>query len=495
MSKIVWNINQYNWEQDTPYLWPQWCFNSSLWVDIRKEPPFIKLSPALQLEHTFDSKVCFQKNLEDFWLSWMLYCLENGKIYLNWTLKQTINSWTNAWNKIIGVWYMQNSWWTSYLYYFSNLEYNEGKMYRSPDDLSWIWNTAFRNFEVWWVGLVNDLIPVISESDRLIIWVRDRIFEFDELEPATLTTKLTLQKGEEVIYISEYQNYYRIYVSIWTETTWSFSNGRIYEWDWQSKEEWDYIENWKNLPFQWVVNEGAYDKVITGQNNSYTDLYRNPWKQIIRVNLEWLSSTSDKWKRNFSKYITTRNEINYISWQNKEWIYCIFTLWQYFPWFSESLVWEYYIDNTSDYFLFHTHTHEKSYFSRTDNKIYSALNTNLNIVYNATWYIYTKKWIWNGIHTKKSVDYMYVWYKLSTGTSISIYADSGSWEKLLKTIAITTETPITQKGIRIEANEFQSVDLWDFYELQLKIVLNTTNTANTPAIWPILLFCNDEYNK
>lgn len=496
MSKIVWEINQFNWEQDTPYLWSAGCFWSSLWVDIRKEPPFIKLSTELKLEWTFDADITYMKDLQDFWLTWVVVCLTNWKIYLDWTLKHTIvsTSLTTS-KKVIWIWYMWNVSWSEYLYYFTDLAYNTWSIHRSDIAITTATFTEdFRDYNTWWNWLNNDEIHIISEEDRMIIWVRDRVFQFDELEPTTLTTLLEFTKWEEIIWITEYDNNYRVYVSL-KSWTW-FGSWKVYYWDWVSSNI-DRVEFWNNLPFQWVVNNWAYDFIITWISNFYTDLYRNPWKQAIRVNLEWESSTSSTWKRNFSKYITVRWDILYISWKNKEWINCIYSLGSYFPWFTDSLVAEYYIPSWTNAFLFHTHWQEKSYFACTDDKVYSTWFSNdfsvLKYVPSAT--IITKKWTWNWIHTLKSIDYMYIGYKLETWTSILIYADKWTWYKLLKTIAITTETPITQKWIRIEANEFQSLDLWDFYELELKFVLATTDTTKSPALWPVLLFCNDNYNK
>jgi hypothetical protein len=86
---------------------------------------------------------------------------------------------------------------------------------------------------------------------------------------------------------------------------------------------------------------------------------------------------------------------------------------------------------------------------------------------------------------------MYVWYKLVSNTSIKVYASN--WNGTFKLLKEITDT--TQKWIRIEANEFASLDLWDFYELEFKFQLLTTDTSKTPALWRSLVFCNDNYNK
>lgn len=491
MSKIVWNINQFTTEQDTPYLWVAWWFDTSLWCDIRKEPPFVKLSTEMKLERTFDDDITFMQNLEDFWLTGILVCLENWKVYLDWVLKHTFNTWTSAFNKIIWVWYMWdvNSTDTWYLYYFSNLSFNEWKIHRSTENL-WTFVDSHRTFYTSGYNITQDIIPTISEPDRIIFGARDTVFEIDNLE--VLTTLITFNKWEEVVWMSEFQNNYKIYNSvIW----WSwFISWYQYTWDWFSND-WEYRIVYNKLPFQWIVNDRWYDYVITGHSNFYTDLYKIWWSvwEPIRVNLEGAT-----WKRNFSKYISMRWEIIYISGKNKLDQYCIYTLGSYYPWFQDWLVWEYYINGSNNAFTNHCHWQTKSYFATANDKVYSVdFSNDLSVSNYVTQFtVITKKWVWNWIHTKKSIDYMYIGYKLEVWTSILVYASNWNWTyKLLKTIAITTETPITQKWIVIPANEFQSLDLWDFYELDFKFIWVTTDAKKTPALWECLVFCNDDYNK
>lgn len=483
MSKIVWNINQFNGEQDTPYLWPAGCFSSSLGVDIRKEPPFIQLSAKMEELWTFDDNITLIKNLWDFWLDGILVCLDNGKVYLDWVLKTTISTGTANFDEIIGVWYIADVSWTDRLYYVSNLSFNTGKIHRSNDDLS-SFDVSYKEFNTWGNGLLNDSVSILSESDRILIGVRDRVFELDSLED--ITTKIQLNKWEEIVKLTEFQNQYRIYSSILSGST--FVSWKQYNWDWLNVTI-NYNINWNNLPLQDVVNDWAYDYAITGQSQFYSDLYRITWSQKspIRVNLEWST-----WKRNFNNKISARSDMLYISGKNKEDSDCIYSVGNYYPWFPVSLVWEYYTD-WNNRFLWHAHTESTSYFACTDDKVYSVTHSNdfVNNDYVSTAYITTKRWVWNGIHTLKSIDYMWVWYKLESGTNIEIYASDwdGTYNKLLKTISDTTK-----KWVRIEANEFASVDLWDFYELELKVILTTTNPSNTPKIWPMLVFCNDNYN-
>lgn len=485
MSKIVWDINAYNWEQDSQYLWQQGAFNSSLWVDVRKEPPFVKLSSKMTEEWTFDDEILYMVNLEDFWLTWILTCLKNWKIYLNWTLKHTLSDWTNAYNRII--WVSYNVAINPYLYYFTQTSSWSYKIYKSDTSVTawsfttlWTYTTRTWNTQIYY--------PTISENERIIAWVWNKIIEIDNAD--VVTTLIEFSSNEHIVKITDFQNSYRVYTTIIADTL--KSTWKQYLWDWVS-DTYEYLINWNNQPIQAVTQNGAYDYAITGFTQYYSDLYKVSWSQksLALVNLE---ESSISWKKRlFYPYISTRTDIIYMSWENKEWINCIYSLWNYYPWFANATVAEYAKTTTddSDAFTFHSHTNNKSYFANTNKKVYSISYTNPTTYFN-NWYVVTKRWTWSWLHTIKSIDYMYVWYKLdSSATSIKVYASN--WNGTFKLLKEITDT--SKKWIRIEANEFKSLDLWDFYELELKFELITTDTSKTPALWRVLVFCNEDYNK
>ena len=487
MWKLAWDINWLNWEQDTPYLWPAWWFQSAVWVDIRKEPPFIKLSSEMTLLWTFDDNIICQKNLEDFGLDWTIVCLDNGKIYLDWDqpwdLKTTLVSWNAHENKIRAIWYL-NVWGTDYLYYFTETSNWSWKMHRSDTALT-SFSINHKSFVVNGWNVITEY-PIIQEAARFVIWINNTIFEVDNITE-DLTEKLEFSDYEKVVWMTVFQNNYRIYSSVWESP---FTHWIQYFWDWVSLE-YDYKISWNNLPFLWVVSDWAYDYVVAWFSWLYSKLFKVAWsqKQEIKANVEWWWTGS----RSFSGYISIRKWIVYISWINKEWNRCVYTLWTYYPWFSESLVWEYTLSSTPDSagMLFHTHNPATSYFAKSDDKVYSISYNNPPDDYILDWYVTTKKRVWTSIYTLKSIDYMYVWYKLESDTSITIKASNWNWTFL--TLATITDT--TKKWIRIEANEFQAIDLWDFYELELKFILTTTDSSKTPALWRTTVFCHDNYNK
>lgn len=75
---------------------------------------------------------------------------------------------------------------------------------------------------------------------------------------------------------------------------------------------------------------------------------------------------------------------------------------------------------------------------------------------------------------------MKIGYKLQTGTSMAIYLRTSlgaSW-KLVKTI--DNATYVTKKGLTVFAPNITSISLGNFYELQMKVVLNGS-TYFTPS--------------
>lgn len=482
MGKIAWDINAWNGEQDNDYIWPAWCFVSGIWVDIRKNPPFLKASARMEEEFTYDDDICLQKNLEEIWLSWNLVCLDNGKVYIDDTLKFTISTGTSAWNRVLWLGYISDVSWTPYIYLISDTSSWTGKIHKCPTNLS-THTASYITYETSW-SVILDKIPVINETTRFVFWVNNKVFEMDNQE--VITQYLEFPDNEEVSAITEFQNFYKVYSNIVSSSPVSWIRRG---WDWTSYEV-DYKIHWKNTPILDAVNNEAFDYVVAWYNKNYSDLYivAGSQSQPKRVNPEWKLN----WRK-FWPYISIRLGIIYISWERNgiKWIY---TFWSYQPWFPESLVLEFVptMTNTND-FLHHTHTETKSYFSCADNKIYSVSYNTPPDNYVNNCIVETKYWTWNKLFTQKSLDYMYVGYYLPNANySINVYARKGTWSYKL----LTTITDHTKEWVMISAIEFKSIDLWDFYKLQLKFELIWPEDQTDSAwVWPVTLFCNDNYNR
>lgn len=483
MSQLVRNINQWNGEQDTEYIWPAWCYDTWIWIDNRRNPPFIKSSPAMVEEYTYWDSICLHKNLEDFWLSGQLVCLDDWRVYVWSTLKFTINTWTSAWNRVLWVGYISDVSWTSYLYFISDTSIGTGKIHRVPTTIA-SHTASYLTYTTEW-SVILDKIPVINETTRFIFWVNNKVFEVDNQE--VITNYITFPNNQEMVAITEFQNRYTLYYN-----TISTSPIHWYQayWDWFSYEiEWNpIIRYW--YPTLAVVNAWAYDYAISWFNENYSDLYLvagSQW-QPIAINPEAKLNS-----RKFYPYISIRAWMVYISWE-KLWVKWVYTYGDYHIWFPKSLTMEFVESVTwTNTFLHHTHTSTKSYFSTDDDRVLSISYNDPPANYVNNTLVYSKYYIWNWLHTLKSIDYMYVWYQLpSASYSIKIYARKDTWSfKLLSTI-----TDHTKEWLLIEASEFSGVDLWDFYKLQFKFELIwPTNPTNTPKIWIVQVFMNDNYNK
>ena len=457
MTKIVWRLTDFTWwESDTPRKWPANSFQYAEWLDIRKHPWEIRLSWALtDTWWTFADDICFMEDIEKYWGSWVVVATEDWKIYLDWVEQYTINTWTTVWNQIIGMAYMNISW-TDYLYFITRASSWTAQIHRVTIDFNPA-NWSISHLTINTTSWNFDKAPTISEATRIIFALWGKVFDIDIAE--TLTTKLEFSENDYIVAMTEFQNQYRIYSNIEDLDTYQ------YFWDWTS-EDFDYKVKWKHLPIRAIENDWGYDYWITWFNQYYSDLYQiaGSQRQELRVNLE--ASTN---ARELNEHISSREWIFYISWA-RNWTYWVYTYGNYFPWYSQSLVLEH-PHPTDDRILWHTHIASESYFAAADNKVYVLNHNNPSSNLNTTWYIESlvwNGWAWNQF-IKKSIDYAYVWFDDATWTeSINIYARANGWAyKLLKTISNNSE-----QWVRIDKTEFQSIWLWDFFDLEYKIVLN-----------------------
>ena len=473
MSKIVWNLNNFTgWEADNARQWPQGSFRYWEWVDVRRQPWEVSLSKALvDTTWTFTDTILYIDNIDKYGWSWIVVACNDWKVYLNWTLKQTISTWTNAHNRIIGMAYMNVSW-ADYLYYITQTSSWGWEIHRSTMDLAtWsIWHISFTANS--WAWNTTGKAPTVSEATRFIFGIWWRVFNVDNAE--VLTTKLTLSAIEDVLWITVFQNQYRVYTNQENELT------NQYFWDWTSTD-YNYKTEWVGIPLQAVVNDWWYDYTIAWDTLS-SDFYQIAWtqRQEIRVN-------NIDWARAFDKHISTRQWLMYLSWSltRVPWIpiYWVYVYGSFYPWYPKAMILEHPI--SSNNILWHTHIAQSSYFACQDDKVYKvgyATNT-----YNTTWYIQTLKydwWTWNA-YIKKQIDYAYIGFdNLNASRTIKIYAIKNGWtpasEVLLKTL---DGTHFGLNWVRIDRTEFQALWLWDFFDLEYRIVLTWTTSSSPVFRW------------
>lgn len=469
MANIVWRWNNHTWwEADNARQWPPASFQFAKWVDVRRQPWEVTLWNSLvDTWWTVTDSILFIDNLDQYWWSGIVYCCNDWKVYLDWVLKQTINTWTSAHNRIIWMAYMNVSW-TDYLYFISKTSSWGWEIHRATLNLAtWnIWHISYTANS--WAWNITDKAPTISEAARFIFGVWWRVFEVDNAE--TLTTKLTLPNIEDVLWITVFQNQYKVYTNTQNEHTVQYS------WD-GSSTAFDYKTDWQWTPLQDVVNDGWYDYVIAWDNIS-SDLYRVAWTQReeLRINEIW-------WARLFNNHISIRQWLVYISWRTDLWtswsdVFWIYVYGNFYPWYWKALVMDYPL--SSDAMLWHTHTAQISYFACNDDKVYKINNSSETL--HTSWVITSLKydwWPWNA-YQKKYIDYAYIWFdNVSATKTLKIYAKKDwawdLWYKLLKTIDWDYSTV---NWLVLSKEEFASLDLWDFYDLEVKVEFVWTTSSS-----------------
>lgn len=457
------------WEGDDIYRWPTNSFYSWENIEVRKNLSWVQLISVLEdTWWIFDDDICYMKNLEEFWLSWIVVCLENWKIFLDWVLKTTLNTWTVSHNRVAWI-YAMNVAWTDYIYYITNTSFWSWEIHRSTSNLS--------AFDVGYKTYTTDNQTASAPCFILKSWLwflfakEDKIYEVDITE--TVTQMFEVSPKEVIKWFTEFQNNFRIYTTLW-------NNWLQYIWNWLDELA-DYRQVWENQPVLWVVNNGAYDYAVLWFSESYSDLYLISWtqKQELRVNLE--TSTLS---RVLDWYLSIREDIIYISWwktweSNNYWIY---TYWNYYPWTPKSLVQSYSL--STNRFTFHSHSIATSYFANVDNKVYK-INHNNPPTFATSWYVVSQVYEWNQWEEKTFIK-MEVAFKLETWTYFKIYIRKDIWDTWKDLKTVDNATYGSKRKVKIFKNEFSNLT-WNFNSLQIKLEL-FWSSDKTPIIKRVTTF-------
>jgi len=318
----IWQINGFDWgESDDLIKWPANSFFAWENIDVRTNLSATKLSPKLEDSWwVFDDNISFMTNLETLWVSWwgIVVCLENGKIYLDGTLKTTLATWTAAHDKVKWIGVNIDTGWTQYVYYISKTSSWSWEIHRSTTDLA-TFNVWYKSYTVtsWAVSFVW----TINDSWLLYIAVKNKILLMDDTE--VVQDFLILPAQEEVKWFTQFQGNFKVYTN-------AQQTGVQYVWDW-STEAPSYRQEWINQPILWVVNDWAFDYAVLWFNENYSDLYliSGTQRQELRVNLETAA-----YSRILNWFLSIREGIVYISW-GKTWQSTnegIYTYGNYYPW-------------------------------------------------------------------------------------------------------------------------------------------------------------------
>ena len=475
------------WESDDIYKWPNDSFYQGENIDVRKNLSWVQLSAWLvDTWRSISWTITYMENLENFWLSWILICTDTWNIYLNWTLKFTLATWTTAWNRVYWVWSLFIAW-TQYLYFISWDSSGAWKIHKVNTNITL--NTASHRAYTCSSWSNQKVIVLQRDAFRFLFWKSNNIIEIEDTE--IVTDRLKLPSNEFIIWFTEFQSNYKIYSNVWTVWMHTF---RAY---WEKDPS--YRQQLKNQPILWVVNDWAYDYAILWYSLNYSDLYLISWtqKQELRVNLEASENS-----RVLSWDLSIREWIVYISWwlsweSNKYWVY---TYGNYYPWTPKSLVQEYWI-NWTQQFTYHCHTINISYYACNDWKVYKSDCNNPPANWYATsWYVVSKLYEGN-LWEEKVIKKIKIWFELETATSFKIYLRKNIWDTFLlaKTVdSIWTNNYDWKKSLIIYENEIKSLWLWIFNTIQVKIELfrwTSWYKTKKPVVKRITLFMDTVNDK
>ena len=454
------------WEADDKSSWPANSFYTAKNVEIRKDLWCTYLSSWLvDTWRIFDDNISCMVNLETLWVSWgwIIVCLENGKVYKDWVLKETITS-SLANKEVIWIW-VAYRWDVQYIYYISKTYLWTWLIHRSDTDCT-NFSIGYRDFTSS-VSEVSDISYVINDWGLMYFTSNNYVFSLDTVD--IVKQRLELPENEEIVWLTRYQNKYRVYAN--ASNLWI-----LYLWDWYDEFA-DDRQTWENQPILWVVNDWAYDYAVLWFNKFYSDLYLISWiqKQKLRVNLK---SNNDARKLNW--FLSIRQWIIYI-WGGRWNDFWLFTYGNYYPWTPKGLVMS---NSTEEEVAFHVHSNTKSYISTVDDKVYTIDHNNPPTNFSVSWEIetLTYEWIsWEELQLTKVL----VWYELNTSDIINIYYRTefgGTWV-LLKSI-----TDKTKKRVQISPQEIIQKNMENFTEIMFKIELIMWVTNESPKIKRLTAF-------
>ena len=456
------------WESDDFTKWPKDSYYSWENISIRKDLWWVTLSPSLiDTGWSISWDITFMDNLEARWINnwWVLVCTSTWNVYLDWVLKQTISTWTSAWNKIIWIWIMFVSW-VQYIYYVTQTNWWSGQIHRSTTDLA-TFTISHRSYTTSSYNRTRAFVIEYWAWIYFATWNKVIFVDLNEI----VSDKLTLVYNEEIVWFTEFQNNFKVYSNL--ENTWI-----QYIWDWVSLLP-DYRQKFKNQRILWIENNGAYDYAVLWYNENYAKLwYFAGWQfQLLRKNIEANNNS-----RILNGYMSIREWMLYISgwksWESSN--YWIYTYWDYLPWTAKSLIQEY--SWTIYSFTFHCHKATLSYFATTQNKIYSISHNNPPSLYASSWYIVTEfyKWQW---WEEMKYNKILVWFKLNTWW-IKVYCRTDIDDSFVLIYYMDNSNTGIKKWINIVKTQFNVLNIKNFTEIQFKIeLLAWTSNTLSPKVW------------
>jgi len=483
----IFDIQWFDWgEADDIYKWPANSFYAWENIEVRKDLSWIQLSSVItDTWYTFDAWISYMIHSGELWglNIWLITCLTNGKIYLGWTLKYTLNTWTSAWDRItwIGINFIS---WVQYYYMITESSSGTVKIHKFNSSLVYQSTLASTiTVQTWTLKRAF----TISSTWNLYIALMNKVYVIDSWE--VLEEQLELPSEEYISWFTEFQDTFKIYTN-------KQNIGVQYVWDWVNTTI-RYRQEWVNLNIMSVTNDWAYDYALLWFNSESASLYKIAWtqKQEFRVNLDDNANARILWAGYYgtwAQFITNRQWIIYISGKTKESAnYWVFTYGNYYPWASLSLTQSY--TWTTKEFLYTAHSTLLSYIADDDNsapKVYKVSHENPPAFWYADWYVTTEMYQWISWEDKELVK-IKIWFRLETGSSFNVYWRTSIWDSWTLIKEVDNATYGDEKRILIAWDEILSSAFGTFNEIQFKISLIAgTSDDYTPIITRFTAYMN-----
>lgn len=487
----VWNWGWFNWwEWDGFYNWPANSYRAGknieskqiengLFICNKLVDTWFTYQWDIRAVNPFENR-CFSTRDGSTW-----------RIYKDWVLKFNMATWTTAWDTIQGFWRMnRNSDSITYSYWFSSTYFWQWKICRFDVWFWWVTYSIGGSRTLWQSRINNpafDRMQILSVSTGIIWAWGNTIFKLNRSE--IIETLLELPKEVDVVWITFYQNTYKVFYNWPRYDNWPIDS-YISIWD-GSSSLFTQTVKYENSPIRLVVNDWAYEYVVFW-DSATSDLYRvwglERWSPI-RWNIE--NSTPYNTRVFWTEWVI-REWIFYIKWQNKFLDDCIYSYWNYYPWTNRQLVpenvkniskmnaWtqfmDIYVDDDGWSNVWKIYT--KSFFFNQESE-----TTGTVLSYAMTW----NGWLWSK-KVLKRVDVSYQLY--SSSDSIKIYSKTNwwpywynsSWWTLIKTI--TGSDYSTKRWVTFTSSELSAMSVWEFYQLEYKVEL-TAGSTKSPILYQI----------
>ena len=391
--------------------------------------------------------------------------LSDGKIYQDSTLKHTLTLWQEGYK--IG--YL-NVWGTYYLYYFNDKLPSSTPKYihRSGIDGGWFsdWHLTYDSTE-WNPNYVPPAgMIVISEWVRIIFSHYNKIFEIDNTE--TVNELISLPPSENVVWITQFQNSYKIYTTTW------FIESKVYLWDWL----WSLVETdvklW-GIAITSVVNNWAYDYFVAENNLfmmagvQYQKLYHKI-QESGRMRILWVVEDD--------VYIYNNN-LN----SNKT-----ISIYGSKPWYSKSFTPIYAVSDEISRF---TYNADNVFYA-----VWTSLYTDVVIssASSITSYIESICFMWTNIQYEKAIESIILKF---SGTSadctikLECKINEWSWTEIWSGTNATISTQ--NHGLKIYKSMFLN-PLWNFNTIRFKVSFISNGIAQC-KFYGIDLFGSENIGK